>query len=858
MTRKTIIFILFSYLILEGLSAQKGNIQGTLLDKSNNERIPFATISVIDTKNKTQFGGYTDPKGDFSIENLNSGEYDVTFSYVGYETLEKQGIIIDEKKQKVDFGKVLLNNSAVALQSVEVRAMAKTMVTKIDRQTFKATDFSTAKGGTAADILSKLPSIAIDPDGTVSVRGSSDFAVYLNGKPTQMDASILLSQIAADQVENVEIISVPTSKYDAQGKGGIINITTKRTGAQGLSVSANGIIGGSPWGNKTDALNGYKMNDNRAGAGLNFLYAKNKLSLYGGFNFNNREVNGNRDGDARIMITDNVYKHMVAAGERPETYKYLSASAGFEYQLTNKSNISASYFHGNRTDARSAFYVYNIFYADKNKNTITGVDRKEQWIYNPNTDSRDGAFNSANIDFLHKFNTKTDLKLSVLYEKSDFSRGLSNENYTFDNGTNKIGDKQLQYKQTDDTPLEGVRFSADYSTQLNNSHKLGVGFQPQYFAINGGFNYDTLSIATGELKPFSALQNSIDLQRGIYAGYADYTGSVGKLSFIAGLRGEYTAQNVDILTPDYFSILYADADKKSNYKVNQFDLFHSLLLLYKMNDNDKLSFATSRRINRPALKNMTPFLYRRHLEVYEVGDPTLKPEYVTNFELSFEKNIGKQNFSVVGFYRGVDNAVFRVNTITNEIPAVINLLKEEVLIRSYTNAGNSYSTGLEINSNFDIASKFKIYLGGSLYNFRVKGDIFGYLVDNSSMNWSIKSNINYFISKELKFTTDFNIRSATVTAQGQNDLFYVANASLSYAPKKLKGWDFSLKALDFLGSNLEGLDTKAFNKNGAEIFYQETDYFRYGPIAELTLSYSFNSKAKTKKAIENSIGKEQF
>lgn len=858
--------VIILFIIVLQLSAQKGIIQGSVHDKNNNELIPYASIVATNTQNNKQTATYSDPAGNFKLENLEAGNYELSVSFVGYESLKKQNLKIDKSNAILNTGIIALTSNSIVLKDVEVNAMQKTMVSKIDRQTFRAADFATAKGGTAADIVGKLPSVAIDPDGTISVRGSSDFAVYLNGKPTQMDASLLLSQIAADQIENVEIISVPTSKFDAQGKGGIINITTKRTGNQGLSVSATGIIGGSPWGNKTDVLSNYHMNDNRAGAGLNVVYMNKKFSLYGGLNFNNRQVNGNRDGDARILVNNNTYKHMIAAGERPEWYRYATASIGFDYQLTKKSTLAASYFHGSRTDARSAFYVYNIFYADKNKNTIAGVDRKEQWIYNPNTDSRDGAFNTADVDFTHKFADKSDLKISLLYEFSNFSRELSNENFEFNPLTKKIGDVKLQFKQTDTTPLDGVRLSVDYSKELKNGHKVGFGFQPQYFSIKGGFNYDTLNVVTGKMLPYNALQNNIDLQRAIYAGYADYSGNIKKLSFVAGLRAEYINQEVDILSPDYFSILYAGTDKKSNYRVNKIDFFHSLLLSYKLTDHDKLNFATSRRINRPALKNMTPFLYRRHLEVYEVGDPTLKPEYLNNVELSFEKNIGKQNFSITGFYRGVDNAVFRVNTVTNEIPSeianeipeVTNLLKEEVLIRSYTNAGNSYSTGLELNANLDIASKFKIYAGGSLYNYRVNGDIFGYHVDNSSLNWSVKSNVNYFVTKELKLTADFNLRSATITAQGQNDLFYVANASLAYTPAKLKGWDFSLKALDLLASNLEGLDTRAFNKNGAEIFYQETDYFRYGPIVELTASYSINSKSKTKKAAESNFGKEQF
>jgi len=206
----------------------------------------------------------------------------------------------------------------------------------------------------------------------------------------------------------------------------------------------------------------------------------------------------------------------------------------------------------------------------------------------------------------------------------------------------------------------------------------------------------------------------------------------------------------------------------------------------------------------------------------------------------------------------VDNAVFRVNTVTNENQEVFDVIGEDVLIRSYTNAGNSRSLGAELNANIDAGKYAKFFIGGSLYNYTVQGDIFGYMVDNSSLNWSVKSNVNVTLSTELRFTLDFNLKSATITAQGQNDLLYLTNAAFSYAPKKLKGWDFSLRVLDILGSNVEGLDTRAFNATGAEIFYQETDYFRKGGIVEIGISYAFNNKGKSTKKADSTFGKEQF
>ena len=232
-----------------------------------------------------------------------------------------------------------------------------------------------------------------------------------------------------------------------------------------------------------------------------------------------------------------------------------------------------------------------------------------------------------------------------------------------------------------------------------------------------------------------------------------------------------------------------------------------------------------------------------------VGDPALMPEYINSVELGFDRKFGKQKINLTGFYRGVDNAIFRVNTVYHD---------EMVLIRSYTNSGNSRALGAELNADFEAGSRAKLFLGGSLYNYRVQGDIFGYQEDNSSTNWSLKGNVNIMVTKQLKFTADFDLISATVTAQGANEMFYFANTALSYTPAKLEKWSFALRVLDIFNSNVKGLDTRAYDSSGRQIFYQETVYTRTGPIAEIGISYSFNSNGKSGKKAESSFGKDEF
>ncbi len=828
--------------------SQKGEFTGTIIDGTSSEKIPFANVSVFNEDLTTLIGGtISDENGKFRIGGFAPGGYSVVVSFIGYTTDTLETIQVTPNNLLVNLQELKLAPSVFALEAVEVRGTATTTNRQIDRQTYRANQFETAKGGTAVDLLNKLPSVSVDPTGNVSVRGTTDFMVYLNGKPTQMEASVLLGQIAANSIESIDVISVPTARFDAQGKGGIINITTKRTGQDGLSLSANGLFGGAPWGNLTDKYSDFLLNDDRSGGGINLVYRKEKLTLYGGLSFSNRNINGSRTGDARILQPDGSYYHMVAAGERPEWFNNHSANGGFDYLVSDNSTLSGSYFYGQRKEGRSAYYVYNNFFGDINKNPIAGIDPQNHWIYNPNTDERVGIFHTANLDYLMKFDNNSQMVVSLLFEQSDLGRELSNQDFLFDKAADKVGSLSRQFHEQDDTPLNGYRFTIDYNKTLDNGNSIGIGFQPSLITQQGGFSYDTLNVQNNIWGSNAQYNNNVDLSRAVYAAYADYSAKLGKVNLLAGLRFEYMDQTLELENPNYLDIF--NRPSKPVYDTRQLDVFPTLHMKWELNENDALILAGSRRISRPPTKNMTPFLYRRHYEVYEVGDPALKPEYLTNLEMSLDKKFGKQGVTLTGFYRGTDNAVFRVNTIYQA---------EQVLIRSYTNAGKVQALGVELNTNLSAGNFAKFFLGGSLYNFKVQGDVFGYREDNQSTNWSLKGNMNLVLAKPLKFTVDFDLKSATVTSQGRNDMLFMSNAVLNYTPAKLKGWDFSVKALDVLSTNIVALNTRAFNAQGNQIFYQEVEYDRFGPVFELSTSYTLNMNGRSAKKADSTFGKEQF
>jgi outer membrane receptor protein involved in Fe transport len=842
-----LVSLTFIFLTLT-LQAQNINIKGKVMDELTSEAVPFATVAFYPEESNVPFDGTTtDLEGRFTLNNIQPGTYRLEVSFIGYATREVPLQIVSGQRE-INLGAITLEPKTTQLEELEVTAMARSAVNRLDRVSYRAEDFETARGGTAADLLSRLPSLDVSPDGEVSVRGTTDFIVYLNGRPTQLDPSVLLAQIPAGSIVGVDIITVPTAGFDAQGKGGIINIVTKTDAVEGLSVSASGTLGGAPWGNRTEEISGYKLKDDRYGGAINLVYAKKDWVLQGGINYSKRHVNSDREGVARILVPgSNAYKHMIASGLKPEWYENVAANFGFEKKISSRSQISGSYFFGHRTEGRIANYLYNNFFGDINQNPLPDVPVDETFTFNPNTGIREGLFNTMNVDYSTSPDEDSRLAIGAVYEYSLLTHDVDNPNINFDNASQQLGDKILHYRQKDATPLHGVRLSADYSRNLENGYALSFGLQPQFVNISGSFEYDTLGIASNQWGAFTNLENEIELNRYIYAGYFDLAGQINKFNFKAGLRLEYTDQVMEIENPDYFSLFERPSQNRFEWK--KLDWFPGLHAAYPITDNDRLNFAASRRISRAPVKNMAPFLYRRHLEVYVVGDPELKPEYINTVELTYSKNIGEQQVSLTGFYRSVSDAVFRVNTVYEE---------ELILIRTFTNAGQTQSMGGEVNANFELGNKAKLYLGASLYHFQLEADIFGYREDHRSTNWTLKGNANVNLGRQIRVVADFNVRSAEVTAQGSDRMRYIANAALIYNPESLKAWSFNLRALNILNSNTSGMSTRAYNSEGIQIFYQDTDFYWYGPIAELTVSYQFNWRNQTKARGESSFGKDEF
>jgi len=848
---------------------QKGSLKGVIVDKSTTENISFATVALMKAGEQNAFTGtVSDENGEFLIEKVPFGTYQMVVSFIGYKSRQIPDVTFSSANKEIDMGGIELEADAISIEQVEVKAAARTSVNKIDRRTYRAADFETARGGTAIDVLSKLPSVTVSSENNISVRGSSDFVVYLNGKPTTTSASVLLGQIPSDNIENIDIITVPTSRYEAQGKGGIINITTKRTTSTGLTVLATGMLGGTPWKNGRDVFSNHGLNNNRVNGGLNLNYNVNGLNLHGAVNYTNRNNKGIGDiytytYQDETQPNSNTWYILDGMGARPKWDKNLYTNVGADYRLNENSELSANYQFSNRHTGRAAHYKYNTYFS--NSTTGAPIPGTLYELYNPNDIHRRGTFQNFSVDYRLSRDDISSFTASFLYENSDLEQTIENkefayvgDNQYYDYYADDPGNPVFHSFQRDATPLEAYRVAVNYQKVFENGNSLELGASSQFVRLDGIYEYDTVNIITRQFEGYDYFNNTINLNRDVYAVYADYSGIRNKLSYILGLRLEYLDQQMNVSSTQYFQEAYDVFGEigrdfnETEFLQNKFDVFPSIHMRYQADEQNTISLAASHRINRPPAKDMAPFLYRRHQEIFEMGDPLLKPEYSWNADVSYNRLMGAHTLILTGFVRSASNAIYRVNRLDYDLANTGG-----VLLRSYTNAGSQLAAGGDLGFNFFFFNRVKLFLGGSLYQFSVESNesLFGDQSSSSSINWDTKSNLTWEISAPLELTIDYSYKSQSVTPQGEDLAFQMLNIALKFSPEKMQGWNFYAKLLDVMGTNQSGGYTGA-TAGQTKVFRRDWVYDYEGQIVEVGASFTFNQRKDKEK--QKLIGNDYF
>lgn len=763
-------------------------------------------------------GTLTDEQGKFVLENMAAGYYTIHVQFLGYEVKKIPNITLT-KNQNLQIGTIVLSPTAKLLEEIQVTGQRATVYHQIDKQVYKASQFQAATGGTGIDVLKNMPSIAVNAQGEITMRGSTGFVVYLNGKPVQSDAAQLLSQLPANSIENVEIITAPSAKYDPDGRAGIINITTKTGDNNGFGIQAN-VQAGLPSVEDYDNAEPAR----RYGADATLNYRVNKWDISVGGSYLRNDMAGRRVGDVNTTI-GNRYTHFPSVGER-STDKYVGSVRGTITYAFNKNNsINAGIYNGTRTEYRLA----DISYTNTNTNLATGQVVGRSNYFNSNLVRRHGTFTIANVDFNHTFASKATLAISGLYENDNLSGFTKDRNLR----TAESADT-LQYTETTTTrPLRGYRFKLDYGMPLG-AGKLEAGYQFRYHQDNGNFDYREKNRGAKQFTYYPEFSGLVSLDTYINSVYTQYAGKKDKLTYSGGLRYEYAARDLIIRNEKPLTL-------------NLSNLFPSANIVYTFNDDWKGKASFSRRVQRTSNFALNPLPEREHSETLEQGDPNLLPEFINLAELGVIKYFKTGSVFITTYYQGIENTVNRVNRV----------YADTIISRIYTNAGKARQFGIETGLDIKPTNWWKIYLGGNVYDYSIKGALFNGTVpvNNSSIMYSVNTNNTFMLSSNTSLQWGLNYLSERVTAQGEDSWFF--NPNLSVKKTFMNGalsatLQWQNMDLGLLKSNEQRITTRG------QDFFTSTNYIYEVDVFLVNLSFNLNQLSKKTKFTESEFGEKEF
>lgn len=820
---KTVVGAVLSLLFnLSRVHGQSAAIEGVVRDKADQAPLEFATIALHRTTDSTlAHGVVADAKGRFALTKLDAGRYYLLVTFLGYQ---KQ--IVSDINLTTDgllnVGVISLPASQDLLQEIQVSGQKAAVYHQLDKQVYNVRQFQSAVGGTALDALKNLPSVTVDGQEGIRVRGSAGFLVLLNGKPVQGDATLLLSQLPANGIEAIEILTTPSARYDADGRAGIINITTRTGLDEGVTLIVNA-QGGLPSFNDFD--NQERPQRYGADATLNIKQRKWDVSL--GASYNQNDLAGRRVGDVNTT-RGNRFTSFPSDGERSTQKQAYSGRATVGYTPTKRDAFQLGLYHGARTDYRRADITYN----NRTLDLATGQVLGRMTYYNANLVRKQGTFSIGNLDYTHQFSDKSTVSVSGLYEKDQLSGFTRNLNLR-----NRESADTLQYTlNTNERPLTGYRLRADYAKNLGRG-KLEVGYQYRYFRDQGAFVYGQKDRPGQPLTFFPDFSGTVSVRNLIHSVYGQYAATVNaRLSYTAGLRYEYATRDLRIEGPAV-----------SRFPLTLRNLFPSANLLYKLNSQWQLKAGYSRRVQRTTSLELNPLPEREHSETLELGDPNLLPEFVSLVEAGII-HTGKQSsvFATL-YYQGIQNVVNRVNSV----------YADTILNRIYTNAGNARRIGMEVGLDLKPVRWWKLYAGANFYDYRIEGSLFNNTVgvNNASLVYSVNVNSSFQLGPGWTLQGTLNYLSLRATAQGEDSRFFSPNASVkkSFLAGRLAAiLQWQNISMGWLPSNEQRITTWGRD------FYTTTNYIYEKDVILLSLTYQLNQRSKKLKFTESEFGEKEF
>ena len=762
-------------------------ISGVISSLDNDELLEYATITLLNTQDKSVItGGISDNLGKFSIP-VKVGTYDVLIEFISFKNLTLDKV---ELNNNIDLGKIRLELDYEALGEVEIIAEETTVEVKLDKKIYTVGRDLSVRGGNAGDVLDNIPSVSVDLEGNILLRGNDAARILINGKPSSLVGidSKFLQQLPSDAIEKVEVITSPSARYEAQGSGGIINIILRKSKKLGLNGSLSSSVGDP----KRNALSS------------NLNYRNGKLNFFNssGWNDNLSPGGGYNNSEYYNDDTPNTFFEEVRERERSRSGYFLNN--GIEWYLNDNTSIVGSFFY-NKADSEN---VQNNF--------INQVDSFGGDILNQTIQTENEISNDFNREYNFNYETNFDdtgQKLTVDLQ-FDNSEDYENGDVLRDNELDEV----INTKEESNSYL----IKADYVYPIGDNKQFEAGIRIS--EDDNITDYKVFENIDSEIVEDLDQSNIFQYKEQINALYTQYGVKVeDKYSFLVGLRVENTIKDINQLTTqDYIN-------------KNETGLFPTFNFGLELDENETLTFGYNRRIRRPWSRFINPFPSKTSpLNIFR-GNPDLNPTYSNNIDFGYLKRF-ESSFTIntsAYFQRSTDT----YNFINQENGETVQLNGEEIPVveRFPINLSSNERFGFELNLSYRKGRKWNINSNFNLYTNKVVGSYEDLVFDNESLSWSFRLNNKLTLPGKIEWQTRMNYRGPEETAITKRDGNFSVDLAFS---KELFNDNASLtfNVRDLLDQG--GWKTETFNQT----FYNDSEYRWRQRSYTLNFTYRFNQK----------------
>ncbi|WP_299822437.1 TonB-dependent receptor [uncultured Pontibacter sp.] len=762
----------------------RGIVKGTLIEVDTKAPVGFANVVLLSARDSSLVtGATTDIDGLFILERIPAGRFILRASMVGYPTRYVPNINITAQKPEVNLGAISLKAASTKLEEVEVVAERQLVDFELDKRVVNVSQDINAQSGSVAEVMQNLPSVTVDIDGNVSMRGSSNVTILVDGKRSAL-SNLTLDQIPANLIESIELITNPSSKYNPEGTSGIINLVLKKEKKPGFNGSASVTAG--TYDNYNTSLN------------LNYRY--NKWSLNTGYDFRQRS----RPGESNSFTTDYYYNdfeqldstsYRLQNGNRDSKDISHSFRFGADYYLTPKHTLSASgiYRFGKDTGYNNIFYRFE----DENRQLVSTTTR--------NTDEvEDEKAIDVTLGYRQTFDKKGQELTADLVYNTNIDDEIANFRQT--QGTQSTL-TEMQQTLVDDGNREIVA-KADYVHPISEDSRFEVGFRSSFERLDEDSRFFDLNNETGQMEYNTAQSNHFVFDQHVYSVYTNYSNKYKSISYQVGVRAEQTVTKSDQRTQELKN------DK------SYFSLFPTVFVTKDFNPDNKLQFSYSRRINRPRSRFLNPFRDVSDPFSVQYGNPNLKPEFVNSLELGYLKYWGEASINATVFYRHTLDEIERFR-----LPTTFLVDGKPATETTFLNISDNKAYGAELGFNYPVAKWWR--LNGSISGFRTQlntgqGDT---ELSNAQLSWNSKLNSTFTVWEDLNIQLSGFYRAPMPDIQGRMEQMYSADLAMKKDVLKKKGTVslrvsdlFNTRQFNFLSYG-PGFRTEAENRRQSRIFY---------------------------------------